>query len=64
MANNFITFPERRVETEYAIERSQLGENWKIPIVFSVLDGTHITIAAYQIRKIKSITSIENNDIA
>lgn len=54
---------ERKVKTENAIERFQLGKNCKILIVVGVLDGTHITTAAYQITKTKSTTLIENNDV-
>lgn len=46
MANNVIEFPEARVKTENAIKRFKLSENFKIPMVLSVLNGTHITTAA------------------
>ena len=60
MANNVIEFPEARVKTENAIKRFKLSQNFKIPMVVSVLNGTRITIAAPDKKKLT--TSIENKE--
>ena len=46
MINDFIKFPEMRVETKNATEKFKLSKNCKIRMVVGALDGTHITTVA------------------